>query len=262
MTATKTATKEKKLTRHPKLLIWRTLSPYDGCYWEYNVALSYNGKLFEVYLSGKDSEYETLTVDNLGKELALMVKDEASKNDSLEVMNINDKEVLESVDRKTPYDLMPMILKSIENNSLFSEKDFPVVYFNCGNCGTKITDSEDIFSSGEKGTGGIGISHTGIECQECNSNNTCCSCGERHGEDHLTEVSNFLYGIEDKLDKAGLYDEGYCLSCTESDFEYRLKNKLHFNELQFGNRDQISRMRQAEIIKEVIEQLELADIDY
>lgn len=262
MTATKTATKEKKLTRYPKLLQWRTIAPYDGCFWEYNLAISYNGNLFAVYLSGQNDNRQKLTVENLGKELVLMVKDFSDKNDSLEIHNLADKDTIESLAENMPYDVIPLILDCIKLNYLDHETHWPSVYFNCETCNCSIQDSEDLFFTGYKGNGGIGICHTGIECQECNSNNTCCNCGERHGEDHLTEVSNFLYGIEDKLNKAGLYDEGYCLSCTESDFEYTLKNKLHFNELQFGNRDQISRMRQAEIIEEVIEQLELADIDY
>jgi hypothetical protein len=189
---------------------------YDGCFWEWNFALfDSNGKFHNLFSSGV-----------LGVKTAEEAQEKASDDDSF-VYDLTKKESIKE-----------FLLENADANAKNIAEKINEIYDNsfilitCEECGLDVKPA-DIYHTGYKGNGGIGVVQLGRVCSDCFSLGSCFGCGEYVGQDEMACSADSLAKELDVNADAlliewieKLHNQGdYCLSCAKQQYLKEQKNK-------------------------------------
>ncbi len=176
---------------------------YEGCFWEWNMAMILNGKFHSLYASGRNGaktmeELES-RIETLQKEKEWGVKENVYMTDL--TSEESKTELAKECNQSLLMDSLPLA------NSIMYDEDAPEelrVFFICDDCGEKVLpedpDLPNAFHTSYRGLkNGIGTEPTGIVCETCYSSGECSQCCEYVGHENLT------YWNEDD----------FCESCLE-----------------------------------------------
>jgi hypothetical protein len=157
-----------------KLLVQYQGGGYDGCFWEWNYFyFDSEGQFHNLISSGRKG------IKNESEAMALMFGDDDNSWGSrgLYIYDLNlDNDIQEFFAENAEMSIANVMDK-------VNKIDGDIIYLVCSDCGDKIYNSKDLFPTGYKGNGGVGIIYSGYVCSDCYCGGSCGNCGEYYGVD-------------------------------------------------------------------------------
>ena len=211
---------------------------YDGCIWEWNYFfIDKAGKFYDIHSSGSGGittkQAAMLLIDNLGN----------SFSNKVFIYPLDNEEELKTFATESACPNIRGVVKWFNDHNDPDAEPFAI----CSECGSKLTDADDIHLIDIHGCGGLASTADNIVCSDCYFIGICDNCQEYSGEENI--VNTGTYAVENEYEnkaaeKLSSMDYNYvCKGCIEyqaEQIEQGEKQDLLFLSISTGTPDMFS----------------------